>query len=232
MSSEFKPNTRKHTEKDMFFDEEVDIQRFDVVKYPAIDRLNETQQGFFWRPQEVDLSQDRLDYAKLPEHEQHIFKSNIFRQILLDTKQGADPSEVLLPVASLPEVQNFITTWTFFEGGIHSRSYTHIIRNVYPDPSAVFDGVLEVPEILDCADDISKYYDELAYKNNVYKLLGYGKHVVNGEDIELTPYEHKKSLWKCLNSINILEGIRFYSSFACSWAFAENKQMEGKLVAL
>lgn len=212
--SYFTPNTKSHLEKNMFFDEEVDIQRFETVKYPAIDRLTETQKSYYWAETEIDVSMDRVQFQKLPSHEQHIFSANIKRQSILDSRQGVSPAEVLLPIVSLPELQNFITTWTFFEGGIHSRSYTHIIRNVYPNPSEVFDSMMNIPEILDCAEDINHYYSDLEKMNLIYKLCGYGKHVINGEEVILEPYEHKKALWKCLNSINILEAIRFYVSFA------------------
>lgn len=211
--SVFDKNTKKHTQKNMFFDESVDIQRFDTFKYPSIDKLTETQKGFFWTPEEVDVSKDKLDFESLSEHEKHIFTSNLKRQILLDSVQGRGPL-IFTPITSIPELENFILAWAFFEGAIHSRSYTHIIRNVYANPSQVFDEMLDIKEIIDCAVDISKYYDDLEHKNNVYKLLGYGKHTVNGEVIEVTPYEHKKSLWLALNSVNILEGIRFYVSFA------------------
>jgi ribonucleoside-diphosphate reductase beta chain len=126
----------------------------------------------------------------------------------------------------LPEVETFVATWTFSET-IHSRSYTHIIRNIYNDPGRVFDEMLEIEEILECADDITKYYDELVEYSNYYQLLGIGTHTVNGKTIEVNEYELKKKLWLALASVNVLEGIRFYVSFACSWAFAELKKMEG-----
>ena len=223
----FSKNTKSHLNKNMFFDESVDIQRFDVIKYPSIEKLTESQKGFFWTPGEVDLSKDIIDFKKLTEHEKHIFTSNLKRQILLDSVQGRGPNLMLLPIASLPEVENFIETWAFFEGAIHSRSYTHIIRNVYSNPSEVFDTMLDIPEITSCAADISKYYDDLDELSTWYKMLGVGTHNVNGKEIKVDLYELKKKLWLCLNSINILEGIRFYVSFAASWSFGENKLMEG-----
>jgi ribonucleoside-diphosphate reductase beta chain len=209
-------NEKSHLERNCFFDEAVDVARYDKVKYPQFEKLTEKQLGFFWRPEEVDLSRDGKDFKALTEHEQHIFTSNLKRQILLDSVQGRAPSLAFLPVCSLPELETWIQTWTFFET-IHSRSYTHIIRNVYSDPSKVFDEMLAVPEILDCAGDISKYYDELIKWNN----LAYDPGEFYSE------YEHKKALWLCLNAVNALEGVRFYVSFACSWAFAEVKKMEG-----
>ncbi|SOK59111.1 Ribonucleotide reductase of class Ia (aerobic), beta subunit [Yersinia phage fHe-Yen9-03] len=225
--SVFKINTKSHLEKNMFFDESVDIQRFESLKYPAIEKLTESQKGFFWSPDEVDLSKDRLDFKTLTDHEKHIFTSNLKRQILLDSVQGRGPNLVLLPYASLPELENFIETWAFFEGAIHSKSYTHIIRNVYSNPSEVFDTMLDIPEITSCAADISKYYDDLDLYGTYYRLLGEGTHTVNGEKIIIDLYELKKKLWLCLNSINILEGVRFYVSFVCSWAFSEIEKMEG-----
>ena len=194
----------------MFLDESVDIQRFDVLKYPQIEKITEKQLGFFWRPEEVDISKDKKDFDALTDHEKHIFTSNLKRQILLDSVQGRAPNIAFLPIASLPEIENWIETWSFFET-IHSRSYTHIIRNVYPDPSAVFDGLLDVKEILECGNDIATYYDDLIKDNNS----------------ATNKMDHKRSLWMCLMSANALEGIRFYVSFACSWAFAELKKMEG-----
>jgi len=205
-----KKNKKSHLNKKMFLDEEVDIQRFDVLKYPALDKITEKQLGFFWRPEEVDVSKDKKDFDNLTEHEQHIFTSNLKRQILLDSVQGRAPNLAFLPIASLPEIENWVETWSFFET-IHSRSYTHIIRNVYPDPSTVFDGMLDVKEILECGNDIARYYDDLIDCNN------------SATNVK----QHKQSLWMCMLSANALEGIRFYVSFACSWAFAELKKMEG-----
>ncbi len=205
-----KKSKQSHLTKSMFLDESVDVQRFDQVKYPAIEKITEKQLGFFWRPEEVDISKDKKDFEALTDHEKHIFTSNLKRQILLDSVQGRAPNLAFLPIASLPEIENWIETWSFFET-IHSRSYTHIIRNVYPDPSSVFDGMLDVKEILECGNDIAKYYDELIADNNS----------------TTNKYDHKRSLWMCMLSANALEGIRFYVSFACSWAFAELKKMEG-----
>ena len=225
--SVFKINQKSHVEKNMFFDESVDIQRFDVVKYNALSKLTTQQKSFFWTPEEVDVTRDKIDFTSLSDTEKHIFTSNLKRQILLDSVQGRGPNLMLLPYASLPELENFIETWAFFEGAIHSNSYTHIIRNVYSNPSEVFDTMLDIPEITSCAEDISKYYDDLDILGSWYRVLGEGTHTVNGETVVVEMYELKKKLWLCLNSINVLEGVRFYVSFACSWAFAENKLMEG-----
>jgi len=203
-------NNKSHLTKNMFLDESVDIQRFDLLKYPQIEKITEKQLGFFWRPEEVDISKDKKDFDGLTEHEKHIFTSNLKRQILLDSVQGRAPNIAFLPIASLPEVENWVETWSFFET-IHSRSYTHIIRNIYPDPSAVFDGLLDVKEILECGNDIAEYYDDLIKDNNS----------------TTNKMDHKRSLYMCMMSANALEGIRFYVSFACSWAFAELKKMEG-----
>jgi ribonucleoside-diphosphate reductase beta chain len=203
-------NKKSHLERNMFFDESVDIARYDQVKYPQIEKITDKQLGFFWRPEEVDVSKDKKDFHELTEHEQHIFTSNLKRQILLDSVQGRAPNIAFLPICSLPEIENWIETWSFFET-IHSRSYTHIIRNIYADPSKVFDELLDVKEILECGNDIAYYYDDLINNNNG----------------PTNKKEHKRSLYMCLLSANALEGIRFYVSFACSWAFAELKKMEG-----
>lgn len=202
------------------------IQRYDTMKYKQFDQLTDKQLGFFWRPEEVDIYKDNKDFRSLQPHEQHIFTSNLKRQILLDSVQGRAPVEAFSPIVSLPELENWIQTWTFSET-IHSRSYTHIIKNVYSNPSKIFDEMLEISEIVDCAEDISRNYDDLIELSSWYNLLGEGTHTVNGRTVEVNLYELKKKLWLALMSVNILEGVRFYVSFACSWAFAELKKMEG-----
>jgi ribonucleoside-diphosphate reductase beta chain len=208
------------TEQTCFFGKSVNIARYDKQRYNTFEKLTEKQLGFFWRPEEVDLSRDGKDFKALNDHEKHIFTSNLKRQILLDSVQGRAPSLAFLPVCSLPELETWIQTWAFSET-IHSRSYTHIIRNVYSDPSRVFDEMLDIQEIADCAADISKYYDDLIDLNN---NKAYWDSRSEGGPIA---YDHKKALWLCLNAVNALEGVRFYVSFACSWAFAEVKKMEG-----
>ena len=202
------------------------IQRYDTLKYKQFDQLTDKQLGFFWRPEEVDIYQDAKDFKSLTEHEQHIFTSNLKRQILLDSVQGRAPAESFGSIVSLPELENWIITWTFSET-IHSRSYTHIIRNIYSNPSKIFDEMLNIKEIVDCADSISGYYDDLIEMAGYYNLLGEGTHTVNGKKVIVDRYEMKRLLYLCLMSVNILEGVRFYVSFACSWAFAELKKMEG-----
>jgi ribonucleoside-diphosphate reductase beta chain len=208
--------SKSHLERTCFFDSPVDVARYDKVKYPSFEKLTEKHLSFFWRPEEVDVSRDGKDFKNLTDHEKHIFTSNLKRQILLDSVQGRAPSLAFLPICSLPELETYIQTWAFFET-IHSRSYTHIIRNVYADPSVVFDNMMDLPEIVDCAKDISKYYDQLIDFNRFADVSGTPR---NG-------YIHKKALWLCLNAVNALEGVRFYVSFACSWNFAEQKKMEG-----
>lgn len=202
MTSVFTPANTSHLTRQMFFDEPVDIARYDKVKYAQFEKFNDKMLSLYWRPEEVNLEKDRIDFSNLSDNEKHIFTSNLKRQILLDSVQGRGPVAAFGPITSLPELETCFVTWEFFET-IHSRSYTHIIRNVYSDPSTVFDTMLNIPEIVECAHDISKYYDSLIDKPS------------------------KKALWLCMNSVNALEGIRFYVSFACSWAFAELKKMEG-----
>jgi ribonucleoside-diphosphate reductase beta chain len=220
--SVFDSNNKKDaTTVNAFFDNAPTIARYDKQKYPWIEKLTDKQLGFFWRPEEVDIYKDAKDFKELTVHEQHIFTSNLKRQILLDSVQGRAPTMAFGPICSLPELETWITTWTFSET-IHSRSYTHIIRNIYANPSKVFDELTDIPEIVECAGDISKYYDDLIRYNNDMA------HATNMGQIILHPkYEHKKALWLALMSVNILEGVRFYVSFACSWAFAEVKKMEG-----
>lgn len=214
-------NQKPNTKCDMFLDDTNDgvtIARYEQVRYPRLIKLTERQNSFFWTPSEVDISRDRKDFEDLPEHEKHIFTSNLKRQILLDSVQGRSPSLAFLPITTLPELETFIETWSFFET-IHNRSYTHILRNIYSDPSKIFDEINDVKEIVDCAKDISVYYDDLILFNEKVTAYGYNK--------THTKYDHKKKLWLALNAVNILEGIRFYVSFACSWNFAEQKKMEG-----
>jgi ribonucleoside-diphosphate reductase beta chain len=213
-------NKKDATQVKAFFDDAPTIARYDKQKYAWIEKLTDKQLGFFWRPEEVDIYKDAKDFKDLTVHEQHIFTSNLKRQILLDSVQGRAPTIAFGPICSLPELETWITTWTFSET-IHSRSYTHIIRNIYPNPSKIFDEIMDIKEIVDCAGDISKYYDELIWMNN---LSPRERDNVFDEPVN---YSHKKALWLALMSVNILEGVRFYVSFACSWAFAEVKKMEG-----
>jgi ribonucleoside-diphosphate reductase beta chain len=154
------------------------IQRFDTLKYPQFEKLTDKELGFFWRPEEIDVMRDSKDFKELTEFEQHIFTSNLKRQILLDSVQGRSPNLAFLPLVSLPELEVWIQTWSFNET-IHSRSYTHIIRNVYANPSQVFDEIMEIEPILACAADISKYYDSLIEYAGWYQILGLGTHTVN-----------------------------------------------------
>lgn len=226
--SVFNINKVDHTKALAFLDSNgpVTLQRYETLKYRQFDKLTDKQLGFFWRPEEVDVLRDAKDFKELTDFEQHIFTSNLKRQILLDSVQGRSPNLAFLPLASIPELETWIETWAFNET-IHSRSYTHIIRNVYADPSKIFDELTEVKEIIDCAHDISRYYDDCIEAGNWYRALGPGTHTVNGRQVVVDMYDLKKKLWLAINSVNALEGIRFYVSFACSWAFAELKKMEG-----
>ncbi|MCX8650307.1 ribonucleotide-diphosphate reductase subunit beta [Gilliamella sp. B2776] len=210
----------------MFLGQPVNVARYDQQKYEMFEKLIEKQLSFFWRPEEVDISQDRIDYAALPEHEKHIFISNLKYQTLLDSIQGRSPNVALLPLISIPELETWVETWSFSET-IHSRSYTHIIRNIVNDPSVVFDDIVTNEEIQKRAGDIAGYYDDLISYASYYNLLGEGKHTVNNSTITIDLRELKKKLYLCLMSVNALEAIRFYVSFACSFAFAERELMEG-----
>jgi ribonucleoside-diphosphate reductase beta chain len=221
-------NKKHHTDSLAFLDAQGSspIQRYDVVKYSQFEKLTTKQNGFFWQPQEIDVMRDAKDFKELTKFEQHIFTSNLKRQILLDSVQGRSPNLALLPFVTIPELETWIQTWAFNET-IHSRSYTHIIRNIYSNPSEIFDDLVNIEPVINCAADISKYYDDLIEYGSYYKLLGEGEHTINDKKITISLRELKKKLWLCINSVNALEGIRFYVSFACSWAFAELKKMEG-----
>jgi ribonucleoside-diphosphate reductase beta chain len=210
----------------MFFGQPVNVARYDQQKHPIFEQLIEKQLSFFWRPEEVDVSRDRIDYGNLSSHEQHIFISNLKYQTLLDSIQGRSPNVVLLPLVSIPELETWIETWTFSET-IHSRSYTHIIRNIVNDPGIVFDDIMQNEHILERAADIAKYYDDLYYNSQLYNMYGAGTHTVNGKEVTVSLKSLKKQLYLCLMAVNVLEAIRFYVSFACSFAFAERKLMEG-----
>lgn len=210
----YNPNVNDQLKENMFFGQNVNVARYDQQRHPIFDKLTERQLSFFWRPEEVDVTKDSRDFAGLPEHEKHIFLSNLKYQILLDSVQGRGPNAVLLPIASTPEMEVWIETWGFSEC-IHSRSYTHIIRNLFSDPSVVFDDIVPNPQIAKRAKSVGKLYDRLAEATDQWR---HGK---------LPVREAKKALMLCMASINILEGVRFFVSFACSFAFAERKLMEG-----
>ncbi|MGJ8514160.1 class Ia ribonucleoside-diphosphate reductase subunit beta [Carnimonas bestiolae] len=210
----------------MFFGQSVNVARYDQQKHVVFEKLIEKQLSFFWRPEEVDVSRDRIDYQQLPAHEQHIFISNLKYQTLLDSIQGRSPNVALLPLVSIPELETWIETWAFSET-IHSRSYTHIIRNIVNDPSLIFDDIVTNQHIVERARDISRYYDELIELSSYYHLLGEGRHTIGGHYKEVSLRRLKQALYLCLMSVNVLEAIRFYVSFACSFAFAERGLMEG-----
>lgn len=210
----------------MFLGQPVNVARYDQQKFEVFEKLIERQLSFFWRPEEIDVSQDRIDYQNLPEHEKHIFISNLKYQTLLDSIQGRSPNVALLPLVSIPELETWIETWAFSET-IHSRSYTHIIRNIVNDPGVVFDDIVENEYIQRRAADIAIYYDEVIEFAQHYLLYGEGDYVCHGRQIHVTRRELKKKIYLCLMCVNVLEAIRFYVSFACSFAFAERELMEG-----
>ena len=210
----------------MFLGNQVNVARYDQQRYPVFEKLIEKQLSFFWRPEEIDLSRDRIDFNGLPEHERHIFLSNLKYQTLLDSIQGRSPNVALLPLVSIPELETWIETWSFSET-VHSRSYTHIVRNIVTDPSVVFDDIVRNEHIIARAEDIAVYYDDLISYSTLYLQLGAGVHVVDGKEVDLNLRELKRRLYLCVVCVNVLEAIRFYVSFACSFAFAERKLMEG-----
>ena len=210
----------------MFFGDSVNVARFDQQKFEMFEKLTEKQLSFFWRPEEIDVSKDKIDFGKLLPNEKHIFVSNLQYQILLDSVQGRSPNIAFLPIVSLPELENWVETWAFSET-IHSRSYTHIIRAIVNEPGVVFDEIMKTEEIIQRATSVSKYYDKLIKHTQAYLLNGEGEHKIDGKIISINMYSLKRLLYLTLMSVNILEAIRFYVSFACSFAFAERKVMEG-----
>jgi ribonucleoside-diphosphate reductase beta chain len=210
----------------MFFGDSVNVARFDQQKFEMFEKLTEKQLSFFWRPEEIDVSKDKIDFGKLLPNEKHIFVSNLQYQILLDSVQGRSPNIAFLPIVSLPELENWVETWAFSET-IHSRSYTHIIRAIVNEPGVVFDEIMKTEEIIQRATSVSKHYDKLIKHTQAYLLNGEGEHKINGKILTINMYSLKRLLYLTLMSVNILEAIRFYVSFACSFAFAERKVMEG-----
>ena len=210
------------TKQPMFFGDEPNTQRFDQQKYPVFEKLNQQQLGFFWRPEEVSLQKDRNDYNLLSDEQKHIFTSNLKYQTLLDSVQGRGPCLAFLPYCSLPELESMLVAWDFSET-IHSRSYTYIMKNVYSNPTEILDTIVKTPEIMKRAETVTEAYDKFIEYSHKYHLMG------EGERKEL-----KKLLYLTLVNVNILEGIRFYVSFACSFAFGELKLMEGsaKIISL
>ena len=210
----------------MFFGDSVNVARFDQQKFEMFEKLTEKQLSFFWRPEEIDVSKDKIDFGKLLPNEKHIFISNLQYQILLDSVQGRSPNIAFLPIVSLPELENWVETWAFSET-IHSRSYNHIIRAIVNEPGAVFDEIMKTEEIIQRATSVSKHYDKLIKHTQAYLLNGEGEQQIDGKIITINMYSLKRLLYLTLMSVNILEAIRFYVSFACSFAFAERKVMEG-----
>ena len=210
----------------MFFGDSVNVARFDQQKFEMFEKLTEKQLSFFWRPEEIDVSKDKIDFGKLLPNEKHIFVSNLQYQILLDSVQGRSPNIAFLPIVSLPELENWVETWAFSET-IHSRSYTHIIRAIVNEPGIVFDEIMKTEEIIQRATSVSKHYDKLIKHTQAYLLNGEGEHKIDGKILTINMYTLKRLLYLTLMSVNILEAIRFYVSFACSFAFAERKVMEG-----
>tara|TARA_B100001564_G_scaffold158814_2_gene133445 strand:- start:1714 stop:2898 length:1185 start_codon:yes stop_codon:yes gene_type:complete len=218
----------------MFFGKPLGIQRYDSYKYPIFDKLTTQQLGYFWRPEEVSLQKDRADYQTLRPEQKHIFTSNLKYQIMLDSVQGRGPGMAFIPYCSLPELEACMEVWGFMEM-IHSRSYTHIIKNVYSDPSDVFDHILNDERIVERAMSVTEAYNDFINAAHHYDSTNDWQHAIEGVPYaQVSRYELKRKLFKAVANVNILEGIRFYVSFACSFAFGELKLMEGsaKIISL
>jgi ribonucleoside-diphosphate reductase beta chain len=218
----------------MFFGAPLGIQRYDSYKYPVFDKLTQTQLGYFWRPEEVSLQKDRSDYHTLRPEQKHIFTSNLKYQVMLDSIQGRGPGLSFTPFCSLPELEACMNAWQFMEM-IHSRSYTYIIKNVYSDPSEVFDTIINDPRIVERATTVTQAYDDFLQASQEWGAGNSWEHALEGVDSAQNElYELKRKLYRAVANVNILEGIRFYVSFACSFAFGELKLMEGsaKIISL
>ncbi len=218
----------------MFFGKPLGVQRYDNFKYPAFENLTKQQLGYFWRPEEVSLQKDRGDYQKLRIEQKHIYTSNLKYQIMLDSVQGRAPGMAFLPYCSLPELEACMEVWSFMEM-IHSRSYTYVIKNVYPDPSEVFDTIIEDDRILERAASVTESYDEfINYAQEYGQSNNWKPEWKDHINAQWSRKDLKKHLYRAIANVNILEGIRFYVSFACSFAFGELKLMEGsaKIISL
>lgn len=204
-----------YLQRKMFLDPDgpVTIQRFEEVKYNKLQKIEQTARGFFWVPEEISLTKDASDFKDASETVRHIFTSNLLRQTALDSLQGRGPSQIFTPVVSLPELEALVYNWTFFETNIHSRSYSHIIRNIYNVPKEVFNTIHDTKEIVDMASSVGKYYDYL-HKLNCQKEIG---------ELLVSEEEHIKAIWLALNASYALEAFRFMVSFATSLAMVENK---------
>jgi len=230
----FNTNEVDSKKQPMFFGKPLGIQRYDSYKYPVFDKLTQQQLSFFWRPEEISLQKDRADYQTLRPEQKHIFTSNLKYQILLDSVQGRGPGMAFVPYCSLPELEACMTVWEFMEM-IHSRSYTYIIKNVYSDPSEVFDTILNNEHILKRAASVTGAYDDFINSAHQYDSSTMWEYAL--EDVNLAKdarRDLKRKLYRAIANVNILEGIRFYVSFACSFAFGELKLMEGsaKIISL
>jgi ribonucleoside-diphosphate reductase beta chain len=218
----------------MFFGAPLGAQRYDIYKYPEFEKLTQQQLSFFWRPEEISLQKDKSDYLTLRPEQKHIFTSNLKYQILLDSVQGRGPGMAFIPYCSLPELEAAMTVWEFMEM-VHSRSYTYIIKNIYANPSEVFDTIINDNMILERASSVTGAYDEFINSAQQYgstELWRFANENVDvGKDARI---ELKRKLYRAIVNVNILEGIRFYVSFACSFAFGELKLMEGsaKIISL
>jgi len=224
-------NTKKQP---MFFGKPLGVQRYDSYKYPVFDKLTTQQLGYFWRPEEVSLQKDRGDYQTLRPEQKHIYTSNLKYQIMLDSIQGRGPGMAFIPYCSLPELEACMEVWGFMEM-IHSRSYTYIIKNVYSDPSEVFDKIVTDERILERAKSVTESYDDFIQSSQQYGASDAWLHNLEGVSYaKETINDVKRKLYRAVANVNILEGIRFYVSFACSFAFGELKLMEGsaKIISL
>ena len=218
----------------MFFGAPLGIQRYDSYKYPIFEKLTQQQLGYFWRPEEISLQKDRADYATLRPEQKHIYTANLKYQIMLDSVQGRGPGLAFIPYCSLHELEGAMTVWEMMEM-IHSRSYTYIIKNIYPDPSELFDTILDDANIMIRAKSVTEAYDDFIRAAQEYSSGNQWQHQLEGVDAaKETLYELKRKLYRAIVNVNILEGIRFYVSFACSFAFGELKLMEGsaKIISL
>jgi len=220
----------------MFFGAPLGVQRYDNFKYPQFENLTKQQLGYFWRPEEVSLQKDRGDYQTLRPEQKHIYTSNLKYQIMLDSVQGRAPGMAFLPYCSLPELEACMEVWSFMEM-IHSRSYTYVIKNVYPDPSEVFDTIIKDDRILSRAASVTESYDDFVNEAQQWGQSALWKDMDRSLDTSLPVLEMKevkRKLYRAVTNVNILEGIRFYVSFACSFAFGELKLMEGsaKIISL
>jgi ribonucleoside-diphosphate reductase beta chain len=216
----YNTNLIDFTKEKLFFGAGKNSQRFDVLKYPFLDKSNDTQQGFDWKHDEIPLGKDSKDYKTAASTPQKWVIDVTFQKLIfLDSVQGRGPVLIFGQIATLPELENVINVWQYFEGNKHSRTYTEILRSLYTEPDKMFDSAFEIEELQSIAKKIASVYEK-TYQSVIEYVYKTQRNIeFTKEDL----HELKKDIIRCLFEINALEGVRFYSSFAAIWAMEKSE---------